>query len=538
MTTQALTLPRVSVIRPGLMALIAVVIAIFAFGGALGELVHRWTTQEEYSHGFLIPAVSVWLLWNRRDVLLASFGRPSWLGPALILLAAITQVIGEYSSLFILSDLAFILVLVGIALAAGGYPLLKTTFVAIAFLAFAIPLPYFLESKLTLQLQLISSQLGVDVINWFQIPVYLEGNVIDLGYYKLQVVEACSGLRYLYPLLSLSFLAAYLFQAPIWQRVLVFLSGIPITIGMNGFRIGMVGVTVDRWGPKMADEALHLFEGWVIFIACAALLIAEIALLARLSGRRFFQVFHLPKPSADATSAKSPPATGQLALWTSLFMLVATGLAVLTISHRPEFVPERTRFVDFPAVLGQWKGHTSLLDSQTERALGLDDYILSDYSIPSGRPVNFYVAYYSSQRNGYAPHSPAVCIPGDGWLITHLDERQYRGPGASFPYNRAIIEKGNTKQLVYYWFDERGRKIANEYLAKVYLLADAIIKNRTDGSLVRLMTEISPGETEQDADRRLQSFMQLALPSLSAYLPSTQETPAKSALSHGFGGNG
>jgi len=539
MTTQTLALPRVSVFRPGLLALISVAVAIFAFSGALAELVHRWTSQEEYSHGFLIPAVSVWLLWNRREVLLTSFGRPSWLGLAVISVAALMHVVGEYSSLFILSQLAFILALIGIALAAGGYPLLKTTFVAIAFLIFAIPLPYFIESKLTLQLQLISSQLGVDVINLFQIPVYLEGNVIDLGYYKLQVVEACSGLRYLYPLLSLSFLAAYLFQARLWQRVLVFLSGIPITIAMNGFRIGMVGVTVDRWGTQMADGVLHLFEGWVIFIACAALLIAEIAILARLSGRRFFQVFHLPKPTGDTASTKSWAASRQLALWSSLFVVCATGLAVHTISHRPEFVPERTRFADFPRTLGPWKGRTALLDPATERALGVDDYILSDFSTPNGRPVNFYVAYYSSQRNGYAPHSPAVCIPGDGWLITHLDEQQFHGTGASVPYNRAIIERGNTKQLVYYWFDERGRKIANEYWAKLYLLADAVTKNRTDGSLIRLMTEISPGETEQDADRRLQSFMQAALPTLSAYLPSAPgNQQPKSARSRRSSGNG
>ena len=106
----------------------------------------------------------------------------------------------------------------------------------------------------------------------FQIPVYLDGNIIDLGTSKLLVAEACSGLRYLYPLLCLSFLAAYLFQAPIWQRVIVFLSAIPITIAMNGFRIGLVGILVSRWGAEQAEGLLHLFEGWVIFIACAVLL--------------------------------------------------------------------------------------------------------------------------------------------------------------------------------------------------------------------------------------------------------------------------
>ena len=161
------------------------------------------------------------------------------------------------------------LLLIGIVLGIGGYSLLRVAFIPIAFLLFAIPLPYFIDAVLTLRLQLVSSELGVFFIRMFGIPVYLDGNIIDMGNYKLQVVEACSGLRYLYPLLSLSFLAAYLFHAPLWQRGLVFLSSIPIAIGMNGFRIGLVGLLVDRWGTAMAEGVLHFFEGWVVFLACA-----------------------------------------------------------------------------------------------------------------------------------------------------------------------------------------------------------------------------------------------------------------------------
>jgi exosortase D (VPLPA-CTERM-specific) len=530
MSVQTLTLSQTKAIRTGLLALAAVLVAVVAFDDALLELVRRWIAEEEYSHGFLIPVVSVWLLWMRREALLANVGRPSWAGPVVILLAIFMHLIGEYSSIFILSQLGFILVLIGVVLAVGGYPLLKVTFVPIAFLIFAIPLPYFIESKLTLQLQLVSSQLGVDVIRMFGIPVYLEGNIIDLGNFKLQVVEACSGLRYLYPLLSLSFLAAYLFQAPIWQRALVFLSGIPITIGMNGFRIGMVGVTVDRWGTKMAEGVLHFFEGWVIFIACAGLLVGEIFLLARLSGRSFFQIFHLPAVTAKSAREKSSEPVGQLALVSSLILVCAAGLMAHSISHRPELIPERARFAAFPAKIGEWQGHAALLDQGTEQSLGLDDYILSNYRKANGKSVNLYVAYYSSQRNGYAPHSPSVCIPGAGWLITDLERINYNGLGSALPLNRAIIERDGIKQIVYYWFDERGRKIANEYWAKWYLLADAITKNRTDGSLIRLTTAVSPGETERDADERLQSFMHDVVPSLGAYLPSEQGSPAKSAL--------
>ena len=270
--------------------------------------------QEEYSHGFLIPFIAGWLLWTRRDALMASIGQPSWAGPLLILLAAALEIVGKLSTLYLLPQVGFIVALVGITLAFGGTSLLRVTWLPIAFLIFAIPLPYVVDAGLSFQLQLISSQLGVAFIRLFQIPVFLEGNVIDLGQYKLQVVEACSGLRYLYPLMSLGFLAAYLFQAPLWQRALVFFSTIPITIAMNSLRIGIVGILVNHFGPQDADGFLHMFEGWIIFIACAGLLAGEMYVLARVvSGKPFFDVFYPPTICAERP-AQFRPVIGQLAV--------------------------------------------------------------------------------------------------------------------------------------------------------------------------------------------------------------------------------
>jgi exosortase D (VPLPA-CTERM-specific) len=510
--------------------LTGVLVGLAVFSGALWELVHRWTVQEEYSHGFLIPVVSAWLVWRRRDAVLASIGRPSWTGPLLILLAMGMHVIGQFSAVFVFSQVGFVIALVGIALSAGGYSLLRIVLVPIVFLLFAIPLPYFVDAVLTLQLQLISSELGTFFIKLFQIPVFLEGNVIDLGYYKLQVVEACSGLRYLYPLLSLGFLAAYLFRAPMWQRAVVFLSTIPITIVMNGFRIGMVGVTVDRWGTQMAEGVLHAFEGWFIFVACSGLLAGEMYLFARLSGKTLFDVFDSPRVNATFTDGFKARLASPSPIVATLILLSVVGLGASFISGRSEIVPERTRFAAFPSRIGQWTGHSSLLDPETEQGLHLDDYILSDYTKSDGKAVNLYVAYYASQRSGESPHSPIVCIPGGGWLITKLERTSYTGFGTELPMNRVLIEKRATRELVYYWFDERGRKIANEYWSKWYLLADAIIKNRTDGSLVRLSTPVFPGESEQDADNRLRSFMQDVVPNLAQYLPSDTAPEVKSAL--------
>jgi exosortase D (VPLPA-CTERM-specific) len=530
MSTQSLPLVRADAIRTSLLVSVAVLVALIAFSGALWELVTRWSRQEEYSHGFLIPIMAGWMLWARRDALRAAMARPSWTGPALIVLATVMHLVGELSAFFLLSQLGFIIALIGIVLGLGGYSLLRVAFIPIMFLVFAIPLPYLIDSQLSWRLQLISSELGVFFIRLFQVPVYLTGNVIDLGHYKLQVVDACSGLRYLYPLLSLGFLAAYLFQAPLWQRTLVFLSAIPITIVMNSFRIAMVGVLVDRWGIEMADGLLHFFEGWVIFLACAALLAAEIYLLARIgSGKSFFQVFYLPKVAASVPRATKAGSVSRVHMAAAcLVLLSAAGLAVFFISGREEIVPERTRFVAFPATLGQWQGRPSLLEPQIEHALGLEDYILSDYSKPKGGAVNLYVAYYASQRKGSSPHSPIICIPGDGWRIIDFERTAYGSGARKLPLNRVIIARGSDKQLVYYWFVQRGRQIANEYWSKWYLFADAITKNRTDGALVRLTTPIYAGESERAGDQRLESFIHELEPRLGAYLPPETTTDVKS----------
>jgi EpsI family protein len=166
------------------------------------------------------------------------------------------------------------------------------------------------------------------------------------------------------------------------------------------------------------------------------------------------------------------------------------------------------------------------MEPQVEHFLGLTDYILSNYTKADNRSVNLYVAYYASQRKGVSPHSPSVCIPGNGWQISEFERTRYTdaASGTDLPYNRVIVEKDSQRQIVYYWFEQRGLKIENEWWSKWYLLKDAILRNRTDGALVRLTTPIYRNETEAEADRRLQTFIREAVPSLAGYLPSAGPT--------------
>jgi len=145
----------------------------------------------------------------------------------------------------------------------------------------------------------------------------------------------------------------------------------------------------------------------------------------------------------------------------------------------------------------------------------MSDYIIADYAKPDSMPVNLYSAYYQSQRKGVSPHSPRVCIPGGGWQISDIKRTQVN----DLPVNRIVIKKGRSVQLVYYWFQQRGRLISNEYLMKWYLFKDAILLNRTDGALVRITTAVGPTENIKDADNRLSDFAGHLLPVLPDYIP-------------------
>ena len=484
---------------------LAFIIAIWAYWNGLSEAVLRWERQEEYSHGFLIPLVTLYILWEKKGLIFSSVSAPIWSGVWLIAIASTVFLVGEVSALYLLIQYAFVLALIGLSLVTLGKAT-KYTAAPILLLLFAIPLPYVIEVLLTAKLQLISSALGVSLIRFCQIPVFLEGNVIDLGVYKLQVVEACSGLRYLFPLMSLGFITAYFYQAAFWKRAVVFLATIPITILMNSFRIGAIGVLVDNWGISMAEGFLHDFEGWIIFMACAILLFALVWLLERFSHKRkslasVFAVIDVPMPTNEQRLQLQNVNTKHLMV--AIVLLFASGLAAQFLDKRVEDIPEHVSFVNFPLQLDGWTGQHDKLGANVVEKLGMTDYLLTNYSNKQNAVVNYYVAYYQSQRKGVSPHSPRVCIPGGGWEIAKFERIEAGG----HPVNRVLIKKGNQRQLVYYWFQGHGRIIANEYINKWYLFIDSMFKNRTDGALVRLVTNVAQHEDLSAADARIISFM-------------------------------
>jgi EpsI family protein len=187
-----------------------------------------------------------------------------------------------------------------------------------------------------------------------------------------------------------------------------------------------------------------------------------------------------------------------------------------------EVSPPRAWFSAFPLQLDAWQGRRRAMEQQFLDTLQLDDYLLADYADGREPAINLYMAYYASQSSAASAHSPSSCLPGGGWRILEFSRQEIPSPVAGavpVAVNRAVIEQGDQRQLVYYWFQQRGRNITSEYLVKWYLLVDSATLHRTDGAMVRLITPIPRGGDVQQADARLRKFAQQVLPILGQYVP-------------------
>jgi exosortase D (VPLPA-CTERM-specific) len=523
----AATVPPVWKLSWGLMLIAAIVglLSLWPFWDGLTRMWGWWIDQPEYSHGLLIPPVAAFLMWQQKDRLELIPFTANWWGVLLVLLGGGLLIIGQLGTVYTAVQYAYVVTLYGLILSFLGWPAFRLIAVPLLILLFMIPLPEFVMNNLSTKLQLLSSQIGVFLMRLVGISVFLEGNVIDLGGYKLQVAEACSGLRYLFPLMTLGFLVAYFYKGAFWKRCVLFLSSIPITMLMNSIRVGTIGVMVEHWGIGMAEGFLHEFQGWMVFMISTLMMLGEIAVLNGIghengTWRQLFGVeFPAPTPSGAAIRRRSLPGSFIAASALLLVFIVVT----LVIPRPAEIFPARASFVEFPMGLGDWHGRRSTLESVFTDQLMLDDYLLADYVNDAGDLANLYIAYYDSQRKGEAVHSPRSCLPGGGWQMRDFGQRDLKGVsinGKPLHVNRTLIELGNQRQLVYYWFQQRGRTIDNEFAVKWYLFWDALTRHRTDGALVRVITPLPPASSEADADRRLEDLVSRVVPDLTRFVPN------------------
>lgn len=507
--------------------LVAVIGAGVFFSTGIEALLEAWQLPE-YSHGPLIPVLSGFLFLRQLKEYPPQPGaKPDrWPGVIVIALALALGALGILARIPDIAAYGMILWIGGLLLVSFGWNTGKHFWPGVVHLVYMLPLPGLIYYKATTYLQFVSSELGVGLLRLMDVPVFLDGNIIDLGVVKLHVAEACSGLRYMFPIMSFSYIFAALYKGPMWHKATLLLAAVPIAIVMNSVRIAVAGIIVQYYGDAWLEGFTHFFEGWVIFLACIILLflLAWFLLFLRRDRLSLTDALDLETDGIGTQAMRVSLVQPSRALITAAVIGLGAMAALQTMPERGANAPERDSFVLFPRSLGDWRqfGPREFLTKGVETVLGADDYhqvtLRKDGTKTS---VGLFMAWYDDQSDG-GVHSPEICLPGAGWEIAWLertDITEQMGTELPFRINRAIIQNGETRMMVYYWFQQKDRRLAWDFAAKYHLMVDGIRSGRTDGALVRLTTLIAPGEDDASAEARLKEVLHEIQAPLPRFIP-------------------
>jgi exosortase len=248
------------------------ILLIACYAPILYRMANQWANDENMGHGFFVPLVAGYIVWERRAELAATPLKTNWWGLAIVILGGLLSVIATLGVELFTARLSFVIALAGTILFLGGTQWIKILSFPLALLLFMIPIPAIIYSALTLRLQMLASELGEILISAMGIPVLREGNTLRLPSQTLDIVDACSGIRSLLSLLFLSLVYSYFTDKKVWMRWALLLSTIPIAICANGIRVAVTGL-LSEIDTKLASGAYHETEGYIVFVVALAALI-------------------------------------------------------------------------------------------------------------------------------------------------------------------------------------------------------------------------------------------------------------------------
>lgn len=259
---------------------------VFLYWPALNEFVYDWWHDDNYSHGFLIPVISGYLLWQKKEDILQAERSKNNLGLVVIVAGLLLNILGTAAAEWFTVRFSLILVLLGLVWYFAGSQVLRLTWFPIAFLVFAIPIPYTIFRTLTFPLQLFSTKVTYQIITAAGIPALRQGNILHLQNYSLEVIEACSGLRSIITLSALSAVFAYMSPGGPVQKSTLFVMAVPIAIVANIFRLLVTTFGALLISSSFAEGFLHEFSGMLVFMVGLTLLFTSGAVIKWIGTRK------------------------------------------------------------------------------------------------------------------------------------------------------------------------------------------------------------------------------------------------------------
>jgi exosortase len=242
------------------------------YGSILLHLAKQWSNDPNFSHGFFVPAFSLFVLWQDRERLAREPREPSSWGLLIVVFALAVLTAGVLGAELFLSRISLLLLIAGLVIFFRGCHPFRAVLFPWAFLFLMIPIPEIVFSQITFPLQILASKVAALLLPLLGVPVLREGNIVNLPAMPLEVVEACSGIRSLLSLVTLAIIYGYLVETRLWARVALALASIPIAVAANSLRIVGTGLLVQYWDPDKAEGFFHTFSGWLVFVVALAML--------------------------------------------------------------------------------------------------------------------------------------------------------------------------------------------------------------------------------------------------------------------------
>lgn len=247
-------------------------LVVACYGPVIWSLGLQWSNDADMGHGFFVPIISGFIIWQRRDELAAMKPHPNWWGLPIVIWGGCQLMLGTIGVELFTTRTALIITIVGTVLLLGGSHVLRKLAFPIFLLIFMVPIPAVIYNQITFPLQIIATRLADNALDILNVPVLRDGNILTLPNQTLSVVEACSGIRSLLSLTFLSLVYGYFFERKRWIRVVLFLATIPIAIIANGMRVTVTGI-LTQFKPELAEGFFHESTGWVIFMIALGILI-------------------------------------------------------------------------------------------------------------------------------------------------------------------------------------------------------------------------------------------------------------------------
>lgn len=491
---------------------------IFCYAKIFAALTETWWNNDVYTHGFLIPLISIYFAWIGREKLKNIKPSPSYfIGLPVLFGGLLMLLIGHAGGVILVQEVSLIVSIVGIIVFLLGIRYLVALWFPVTYLFFMIPFLRFFPDNIYLVFQLVTAKMAVTLLHTMGISCLRNSTYIELPNIILEVVPACSGLNYLVSIIATGIPLAYISLRSWSRRIILVVIGIAIAILSNGLRVALIGLLAyynlsgDLHGPYHTLQAMFVAVFGYIALFIGAWVLAEGPRSSSVTPLRDHALSirgQMPYFPLKLDAVRGP-------LIFIIIVLLTLGAYINFNFHQSLPVKLHADINLIPHQIGEWRGVDSDTDNKIFRTLGVDHELSRTYRTATGKEVRLYIGYHEFQRQG-----KELINYQSEWL--HINAHKMKitlSPDKEFELNKMIKKEGHLNKLILFWYDLNGRIVTDKHEAKAYTTWDAITKRRSNGAIIIVSGDFTQTKDELAILKSEEDFIRKLMPILHNYVP-------------------